>query len=185
MPSPADSNGEEPVEDRDIDAQVNLDALRYCPRCAAELAQDQVRGNARLVCTECGYIFYLTPAPVTCVLVKRGAQVLLVRRRYPPKAGDWCLPAGFIEVGESPEDSAVREVREETGLTVRITGLVDSWASDEDPRTPVVSYAFTAVVIGGTLEAGDDAEEARFFGAEEIPGNIAFTTHRALIERVI
>ena len=173
------------MEDRDIDAQVNLEALRHCPRCAAELARNEVRGHARLVCPDCGYIFYLTPAPVTCAVVRLGGRILLVRRRYPPKAGDWCLPAGFIEIGESPEASAVREIREETGLTVRITGLVDSWASDEDPRTPVVSYAFTAEVVSGTLEAGDDAEEARFFGAGEVPDNIAFTTHRALIEKLI
>ena len=172
------------MEDRDIDAQVNLEALRYCPRCAGELAERKVRGHERLLCPGCGYIFYLTPAPVTCVVVRRGDRILLVRRRYPPKAGDWCLPAGFVETGESPQESAAREVREETGLDVTITGLVDSWASDEDPRTPVVSYAFTARVAGGALEAGDDAEEAKFFEPGKIPTNIAFATHRALIERL-
>lgn len=172
------------MEDRDIDAQVNFEALRYCPRCAGELAEREVRGHERLMCPGCGYIFYLTPAPVTCVVVRRGSRILLVRRRYPPKAGDWCLPAGFVETGESPADSAAREVCEETGLEVEITGLVGSWASNEDPRTPVVSYAFTAKVAGGALEAGDDAEEARFFEPDEVPTNIAFTTHRALIEKL-
>jgi 8-oxo-dGTP diphosphatase len=172
------------MEDRNIDAQVNLADLRYCPRCAGELAKRRVRGHERLTCPDCGYVFYMTPAPVTCVLVVQDERVLLVRRRYTPKAGDWCLPAGFVEIGESPEESAVREVREETGLEVRITGLVDSWASREDPRTPVVSYAFTASVAGGTLRAGDDAEEAAFFEPERIPANIAFSTHRILIERL-
>lgn len=173
------------MNDRDIDAQVNMDDLRYCPRCGGGLSSRSVRGHERLTCSDCGYVFYMTPAPVTCVAVRSGDSILLVRRRYPPKAGDWCLPAGFVEVGESPKESAAREVLEETGLEVEITDLIDSWASNEDPRTPVVSFAFTASVVGGLLEAGDDAESAAFFSRDEIPRNIAFTTHRAIIDRLM
>jgi ADP-ribose pyrophosphatase YjhB (NUDIX family) len=77
----------------------------------------------------------------------------------------------------------VREVREETGLDVEITNLVDSWASDEDPRTPVVSFAFAARVVGGRLEPGDDADRAEFFDRRSLPDTIAFSTHRDLIRR--
>jgi ADP-ribose pyrophosphatase YjhB (NUDIX family) len=167
----------------DLDAQVNQDGLRYCPRCAAELSEREIRGHARLTCPECRYVFYLTPAPVTCVLVECDGAILLVRRKYPPREGYWCLPAGFVEVGESPGESAVREVREETGLDVEITGLIDSWASEEDPRTPVVSFAFAARVVGGELQPGDDAEEAAFFDRNSVPDGIAFSTHRGLISR--
>jgi len=170
-------------KDHDLDAQVNSEGLRYCPRCAEKLGERHVRGQVRLSCGRCGYVLYLPPAPVTCVLVARDDEVLLVRRRYPPKAGQWCLPAGFIEPGEPPADSAAREVLEETGLTIEITGLVDSWASAEDPRTPVVCFAFRGAVVAGTLSPGDDASEARFFSVEELPDKIAFSTHRALIER--
>lgn len=167
----------------DLDAQVNQEGLRYCPRCASDLSEREVRGHTRLVCPACDYVFYLTPAPVTCVVVERGGAILLVRRKYPPREGHWCLPAGFVEVGESPSESAVREVREETGLDVEIEGLIDCWASDEDPRTPVVSFAFAARVVGGTLEPGDDADEAAFFERGAIPEAIAFSTHRRLIRR--
>jgi 8-oxo-dGTP diphosphatase len=142
-----------------------------------------VRTRRRLACPACGYIFYLTPAPVTCVVVEKEGAVLLVRRRYPPRAGDWCLPAGFVEVDESPAESAVREVSEETGLAIEITGLIDSWASNEDPRTPVVSFAFKARVRCGSLRPGDDAVEAAFFEQDSVPGNVAFSTHRNLIAR--
>ncbi len=167
----------------DIDGQVNYEGLKHCPRCAGELRSRTVRGHGRLACSACGYVFYLTPAPVTCVLVERDGAVLLVRRRYPPQAGKWCLPAGFIEQGESPEESAAREVKEETGLDVRITRYLGSWASDEDHRTPVASIAFEGEVVGGTLDPGDDADEAVFFGTGELPEEIAFSTHRNLIER--
>lgn len=166
-----------------LDAQVNLEGLKYCPRCAAVLEERDVRGHYRLVCPRCGYVFYLTPAPVTCVLVDRDGAVLLVKRKYPPKPGHWCLPAGFVEVGEAPAESAAREVKEETGLDVEIVDLIDSWSSDEDPRTPVVTFAFRARIRGGTLRPGDDAEAAAFFEEDEVPPNIAFTTHRLLIAR--
>jgi thiamine-phosphate pyrophosphorylase len=168
---------------RDVDAQVNHEGLRFCPRCASPLAETAVRGHRRLRCGACGYVVYRTPAPVTCTLVEGDGGVLLVRRRYAPRAGEWCLPAGFVEAGESPAESAAREVREETGLEVVVTGVFDTWATGEDPRTPVVCIAFTAAATGGRLAAGDDADDAAFFTEETLPRCIAFPTHRAALER--
>jgi ADP-ribose pyrophosphatase YjhB (NUDIX family) len=172
-------------ETYDIDAQANYEGLRYCPRCAAELEDHQVRCHRRLVCPDCSYIFYLTPATVTCVLAERDGEILFVLRKYEPGAGQWCLPAGFVEAGEQPADSAAREVREETGLDVIITGIYDTWATDEDPRTPVVSIAYTAEVTGGRLEAGDDASEACFFPIDDLPHPIAFADHRRVVREYI
>ncbi len=160
-----------------------MEGLRYCPRCAHELGERHVRGHSRLACGRCGYVFYMTPAPVTCVLVVHADEMLLVRRKYPPKEGQWCLPAGFIEIGEDPSESAARETMEETGLEVDIVGFLDSWASGEDPRTPIVCYAFEGRVTGGSLKAGDDATEAAFFSRDRVPDEIAFSTHRHMIER--
>jgi 8-oxo-dGTP diphosphatase len=172
-------------ESYDIDAQANYEGLRFCPRCAVELEDLEVRGHRRLVCPGCSYIFYLTPATVTCVLAERDGGILFVLRKYDPGAGKWCLPAGFVEAGEQPAESAVREVCEETGLEVEITGVYDTWATDEDPRTPVVSIAFTARVVGGKLEAGDDAKEAGFFPMNDLPRPIAFADHRRIVREFI
>jgi len=169
----------------DIDAQANYEGLRYCPRCATELEEMEVRCHRRLVCPACSYIFYLTPATVTCVLAERDGGILFVLRRYEPGRGEWCLPAGFVEADEQPEVSAVREVMEETGLEVRITGVYDTWATDEDPRTPVVSIAYTAEVTGGELRAGDDAAAAGFFPANALPHPIAFADHRRIVRTFI
>ena len=169
----------------DIDAQTNYEGLRFCPRCAAELEERRVREHRRLICPECSYIFYLTPALVTCVLSELDGRVLFVLRKYDPGKDEWCLPAGFVEAGEHPAASAVREVKEETGLDVEITGVYDTWATDEDPRTPVVSIAFTARVTGGELLAGDDASEAAFFDMDALPDPIAFADHRRIIRTYI
>ncbi len=169
--------------EHDIDQQANWEGLRYCPRCGAGLHEREIRGHARLACDDCGYVVYVSPAPVTCVLVVHDDKVLLVRRRYPPGAGKWCLPAGFVEVGEHPAESAAREVLEETGLRVEVGRVIDTWASEEDHRTPVVCYAFEGRLKGGTLKAGDDAVEAAFFAGEHLPDDIAFADHRRTIAR--
>jgi thiamine-phosphate pyrophosphorylase len=177
------AEAEEGTPVQDIDGQANHEGLRFCPRCAAGLTEGDVREHRRLFCPRCGYIVYMTPAPVTCVLVERDGAVLLVRRKYAPQAGLWCVPAGFIEAGEAPSESAAREAREETGLDVAITGVFDTWATSEDPRTPVVCIAFTGRITGGALSPGDDAEAAAFFTEAELPADIAFTTHRAALEK--
>jgi thiamine-phosphate pyrophosphorylase len=175
----------ENAHDARIDEQANYDGLRYCPRCSCELDNQVIRGHDRLVCPACHYVFYLTPAIVTCVLAERNERLLLVLRRYPPGRGKWCLPAGFVEAGEHPRTSAKREVLEETGLEVAVEEMYDCWATDEDPRTPVVSIAFTARVVGGQLAPGDDASDARFFDVERLPEDIAFADHRRVIARYI
>ena len=169
----------------DMDAQANHEGLKFCPRCAAHLEDRESRGHRRLVCPNCSYIFYLTPAAVACVLAEQDGKLLFVLRRYEPGKGQWCLPAGFIEVGEQPELSAVREVKEETGLDVKITGIYDTWATDEDPRTPVISIAFTARVVGGELAAGDDATRAVFFDMSDLPEPIAFADHTRIVSTYI
>jgi len=172
-------------EDYDIDAQSNYEGLKHCPRCAGALAESEVRGSRRLRCADCSYIFYMGPAAVACVLAERDGQILFVLRKYDPGKGKWCLPAGFMEAGEQPDESAAREVKEETGLDVEVTGIYDTWATDEDPRTPVISLAFTARVAGGVLAAGDDAEEARFFDMDDLPDSIAFEDHARVVRRYV
>ena len=88
------------------------------------------------------------------VLLPEPGGVLLVRRKYEPAAGAWCVPAGFIEYGESPKRCAVREVAEETGLRVRLTGLFGVYAGFDDPRVRAVLILYTAERLGGRLRPG-------------------------------
>jgi len=152
--------------------------VRFCLRCGAPLVPRDDHGTRRLTCLECGYIHYRNPVPAAGVLLHEGSRVLLVKRRYDPRAGAWCLPAGFMEYGETPRHCALRELREETGLRARLGGLFGVYAGFDDPRVRSILVIYLAERRGGSLEPGDDAIEAKFFPVNRPPRNIAFLAHR-------
>jgi len=152
--------------------------FRFCPRCTTKLVRRDDHGSPRPTCPNCGYIHYRNPAPAAGVILMRGRDVLMVKRRYHPRAGAWCLPAGFLEYGETPEHCAVRELREETGIAARLTGLFGVYAGFDDPRVRAVLIVYTAERTGGRLTAGDDAMIARYFPLTRLPQSIAFASHR-------
>ena len=139
-------------------------------------------GRRRATCPSCEFIHYRNPVPAAGVIVPGRGGVLLVKRRYEPAAGAWCLPAGFIEYGETPEHCAVRELREETGIEARLTGLFGVYAGLDDPRARTVLILYQAERTGGRLKAGDDAIEARYFATTRLPRWIAFASHRRALE---
>jgi ADP-ribose pyrophosphatase YjhB (NUDIX family) len=135
-------------------------------------------GRPRATCPACGFIHYRNPVPAAGVILPGPRGVLMVKRRVDPMAGAWCLPAGFMEYGETPERCAVRELEEETGVSARITRLFGVYAGLDDPRVRTVLILYMAERIGGRLKPGDDAIEARYFTAVNLPQQIAFASHR-------
>ena len=153
-------------------------SIRYCQRCATRLVKKDDHGSLRLTCPACGFIHYRNPVPAAGVVVARAGEVLLVRRRYEPRAGAWGLPAGFMEYGETPEQCARRELLEETGLRARLTGLYGVYSSLDDPRVRAILILYRARLTGGRLTPGDDALAARFYPLDRLPRSIAFESHR-------
>ena len=156
--------------------------MAFCLRCGAPLAPRLLEGRERAACTRCDWIHYLNPVPAAGAIVRLEEGIVLVRRAAPPRVGDWCLPAGFEEVDETPEEACVRETREETGLEVVVTGLHGLYYGRDDPRYRVILAVYDTQVRGGTLKAGDDAQEARPFDLDRLPSNIAFENHRKVLE---
>lgn len=95
-------------------------------------------------------------------------SVLLVKRGKPPRQGQWSIPGGKQEFGETVREAAMREVQEETGLKIEILGLVDVL----DLLAPDAHYTlidFVAKPVGGRLEAGSDAAAANWFALADVP----------------
>jgi 8-oxo-dGTP diphosphatase len=120
------------------------------------------------------------PFPTVDVIIEIQGGIVLIRRKNPPPG--WALPGGFIDYGESAEAAAVREAREETGLIVRLTGLLGVYSSpDRDPRFHTLSVVYTAEPTGGgEPRGGDDAAQARVFPPDALPPDMAFD-HAAII----
>lgn len=156
----------------------------YCPKCGTSLDAREEDGHRRMVCPACGFVQYLNPAPAAGILVRDGKSVLLVQRRFEPYRGLWVVPSGFIEYGEDIRDTAVREVREETGLEVEIDSLHAVESCRDDPRGNTVLVLFNGHVTGGGLRAGDDAVDAGFFPITELP-EIAFACQRRVLSRLV
>ena len=109
---------------------------------------------------------------IPCVggIVRDGAgRLLLIKRGHDPEAGRWSLPGGRIEPGETDEQALVREMREETGLTV-LPGPLRGAVERPGPGGSVLDIRdYAATVTGGTLAAGDDAADARWVAAADVP----------------
>jgi 8-oxo-dGTP diphosphatase len=152
--------------------------VKYCPKCATELAWQRDGERERPTCPACGFVFYFNPVVGAGALVEREGRVVLVRRGVEPQAGRWCLPGGYVEAHELAEAAAVRETLEETGLEVEIDEMLGVYSFGREPQTGVL-ILYSAHTVGGELRAGDDAREVHTFGPEELPPDeeIAFRTH--------
>ena len=113
-------------------------------------------------------------------------KVLLIQRARDPFAGQWALPGGFVEMEESLEEAALRELKEETGVQdVFIEQLYTFGKPGRDPRTRVISVAYFALVNlpEHPVRADSDASQAQWFGLSEIP-NLAFD-HREILNTAL
>lgn len=123
--------------------------IRPCPHCGKEIE------------------VYRNPTPTVDVVIlmdsPEGEGVVLIERRNPPLG--WALPGGFVDYGETCEQAAVREMKEETGLDVNLTGLLGVYSDPaRDPRQHTMSVVYTGVPRDpAALAAGDDAARAEVF----------------------
>lgn len=136
-------------------------------------------------CEACGFVLYLNPASAAAgVVLDERDRVLLVKRRIEPFRGYWALPAGYQEYDEPPEATAVREVREESGIEVRVVRLLDLIFVPDDPRKPANVAIFLCRVEGGILRAGTDAGDAGWFALDALPAEIGFDNNRRILARL-
>lgn len=156
------------------------DEINFCLRCGSPLKLAERFGAFRPSCPDCGWVFFPDPKVAAAALIEKDQKVLLVRRVNDPQRGLWTLPAGFINAGEDPREALKRECREETGLEVRITDLVDVIAGQEHIRGAHILIVYKAEILSGEMVAGDDADQVAFFDRQKLP-ELAFSTTNQIL----
>jgi ADP-ribose pyrophosphatase YjhB (NUDIX family) len=136
-----------------------------------------------LTCPHCGRLVYSyrNPIPtVDIIIALEDKGIILIKRAKEPFG--WAIPGGFVDYGESLEDAARREAREETSLRVELSGQLGAYsAPDRDPRHHTISVVFLASAQGKP-EARDDALEVGVFTKEDLPSSLAFDHARILAD---
>jgi len=142
----------------------------YCRVCGSITTPVFVDGRMRDVCPKCGEITYAQWKVSAGVRVVNDGKLLLVKRGHDPYRGTWHMPAGYVEIDETPAQAAEREAHEETGLTVRAGRLVDCYLDTNDPRGNVIILLYDASVQDGKLTPSTETEALGFFSPEELGG---------------
>lgn len=128
--------------------------LMPCPFCGREIER------------------YKNPVPTVDIIIETNGGIVLIKRKNPPYG--WALPGGFVDYGESLEQAAIREAKEETSLDAELISQLGAYSDpSRDPRQHTISVVFRARA-NGTPHAADDALEAGVFTRDNLPENLAF-----------
>jgi ADP-ribose pyrophosphatase YjhB (NUDIX family) len=160
----------------------NAQRIAHCRACGskAEYRLPPDDNRARAVCMNCGTIHYENPLNVVGTLPVWGEQVLLCRRNIEPRLGYWTLPAGFMELGETTEQGALRETEEEAGAQIELQGLLSLL---NVVHVGQVHLFYRARLLSPHFAPGPETQEARLFGEADIPWQeLAFATVRRTLE---
>lgn len=158
-------------------------SIRHCRACGAptvyRVPQDDNRPRA--ICSHCHLVHYENPLNVVGTLPVWQDRVLLCRRNIEPRFGLWTLPAGFMELGETTAQGALRETEEEAGVQVELQGL---YTLLNVPRVGQVHLFYRARMLDTRVNPGPETIEARLFREDEIPWErLAFRTVRETLAR--
>ena len=158
---------------------------RFCPRCGGGLEKRSIKAiePKRLVCQTCSFIFYQDPKVVAGAIFTLNDGVVLLKRGVEPAMGKWVFPGGYVDRGETVEEAALRETREESQLEIVIGSLLNVYSY---PRSPNIIIVYAARITGGKLAAGDESVEAATFLPGDIPwDNLAFDSTRDALKEYI
>jgi 8-oxo-dGTP diphosphatase len=154
---------------------------KFCPLCGCVLSITKLDGLNRSICSKCGWVHYANPLPsVVAFVLREGKELLLIKRGVPPGKGRWALPSGFVEADELPQDTALRELKEETGIKGTILHLIGVYTQPTELYGSVLLIAYDIKYQTGKPRARTDTVDAKFFPLNKIP-RIPFASHRAII----
>ena len=143
-----------------------MNYYQYCSNCGEKNDYGQIDGNIRYHCPICKTIHYQNPNAVVGTLPYCGDRVLLCKRAIEPRKGLWTLPAGFLEMGETLQEGALRETKEETNSTVKID---DIYFMFDIPQIGQFYALYKASIEENSYSPTTESLEVELFSYDEIP----------------
>ena len=157
---------------------------QYCPICGKLLELGVMGGKERKFCPNCDFVDYKNPLPVAVAITVKGKKFLLIKRGIAPRKGTWGSPSGFIEIGETPEEASLRELKEETGVSGQVVRLVGvGRIEDKEVYGDMLVVRYLIKVGDEKITPGDEVEDIRFFDIVELPDYFA-RRHSDIIELI-
>ncbi|XP_076887751.1 nudix hydrolase 23, chloroplastic-like [Bidens hawaiensis] len=146
----------------------NARKINFCQLCGGPTKREIPDGDEkeRAICTLCGKIAYENPKMVVGCLIEHDNKILLCKRNIQPSFGLWTLPAGYMEIGESASEGAIRETWEEAGAKVKI---ISPFAQLDIPLIGHTYVIFLAKLITPHFSLGPESSECRLFSLDDIP----------------
>lgn len=158
-----------------------VNPARFCLWCGAPLAEREVDGHRLPACASCDFVLWPDPKLATAVVIATADGIVLGRRAIDPGRGLWCLPGGYVNDDEHPEQAAVRECREELEADVVVTGTVGIYHVRRAQRPHLVVIGYRGRLAAGEhAAAGHEMAEVGVFPPRELPP-LAFNSHRELM----
>jgi ADP-ribose pyrophosphatase YjhB (NUDIX family) len=157
--------------------------MNYCSQCGerVHLRIPHHDDRERHVCGACGHVHYLNPRIIVCAIPAWEDQVLLCKRAIEPRFGTWTLPGGFMELGESTQEAAARETREEAGASIEVLELYSMFNVIHIDQ---VHLFFRAKLYTPEYAAGVESLEVGLFREHEVPWHsIAFPAVAATLRQ--
>ena len=159
--------------------------FKFCPMCGEKLGVFEEESVERKRCPKCEWIYYPhVECGATGVEVKNG-KILLVKRMREAHKNTWVLPSGFVDFGEHPSETVVREMKEETGYDAEVVRFLDVLQVDDDPRCMGLFEFFYEMRVRGEMKTADGEEisEVKWWDLDSL-SNVKAHGHREILKRI-
>jgi 8-oxo-dGTP diphosphatase len=156
--------------------------LEFCSNCGEKNIFGEIDGGTRYHCLNCKAIHYENPKPTATLICVHETRLLLVKRAVQPGKGLWGLPGGFIELAETPDEGAIRELKEETNLDGVVNCQLGYTCHYNTIHGDILLLAFLMEIKDYSIMiAGDDADDAKLFPIDNLP-TLAFESHEKIVQ---
>lgn len=166
---------------------MKLTAYTYCHHCGTKYPEAEHRLLPRhIACVACGRTLYLNPKPTATGWFEKGNKILLVQRSLEPGKGAWGTVGGFMEYGETPEQTLMREAKEEIGVDIKIDKFLgtktDLYDNQQGEVYSTLGLVYFATLLSENFKLAEELSDAKWFGKNDLPQDIGFPSTRWLIE---